>query len=366
MLKVINALPQGKRPWMPTSFSKFKLMPVPLQHCYKRNSTRAIKDARRNRICRPGTDPGACQSRNRSFFMATASGTNSGRKRHLKSILGEISISENQATVLQVKARTQLSPYLEKCCLLLSATGSYQRCAEDIPVLTGMAVSRGTQQRLVHRQTFELPIVEEPVEELSMDGGKVRLRTPKGESCRWQDYKAVNLHGHCCEAFLHENETLVDWVNRQPIATPVVCLGDGHDGIWNLFEDIATSTQRQEILDWFHLVENLNKVGGSSQRLAVGEALLWKGDVDGAIAHFKDWQHEQVDNFIAYLNKHRHRIVNYSYVQAEGSSIGSGTIESTVKQIGARIKVSGAQSKGDNVPQVLLHRCAYLNGQFSN
>lgn len=249
--------------------------------------------------------------------------------------------------------------------MLLSANASYERSSQDIVVLTGLEVSRGTQQRLVHRQTFELAVVEAAVEELSIDGGKVRLRTPKGQLCRWQDYKAVNLHEHCCEAFLQENETLVDWVNRQPLATPVVCLGDGHDGIWNLFKDIATPSQRQEILDWFHLVENLNKVGGSQQRLATVETLLWQGDVDGTIAQFKDWKHERVDNFIAYLNKHRHRIVNYSYFQAEGISIGSGTIESTVKQVGARIKLSGAQWNAANVPQVLLHRCAYLNGQFS-
>ena len=208
-------------------------------------------------------------------------------------------------------------------------------------------------------------MVEESVEEISIDGGKVRIRTPKGKICRWQDYKAVNLHRHCCAAFLQENERLVKWVNEQPLATPLTCLGDGHDGIWNLFENIANIRQRQEILDWFHLVGNLNKVRGSEQRLIIVKALLWKGDVDGAIEQFKDWQHEQVDNFIAYLNKHRHRIVNYSYFQAEGLSIGSGTIESTVKQIGARIKLSGAQWKVENVPQVLLHRCAYLNGQFS-
>jgi hypothetical protein len=248
----------------------------------------------------------------------------------------------------------------------VSANASYERSAQDIPVLTGMKVSRGTQQRLVHRQTFELTIVEETIEEMSIDGGKVRIRTPKGEICRWQDYKAVNLHGHCREAFWQDNEKLVDWVNRQPLATPLTCLGDGHDGIWNLFEGIASASQRQEILDWFHLKENLHKVGGSQQRLATVETLLWKGDVDAAIEEFKDWQHERVDNFIAYLNKHRHRIVNYNYFQAEGISIGSGTIESTVKQIGARIKLSGAQWKAENVPQVLLHRCTYLNGQFSN
>lgn len=250
--------------------------------------------------------------------------------------------------------------------MLVSANVSYQRAAQDIPVLTGMAVPRGTQQRLVQRQTFELPVAQQRIEEISIDGGKVRIRTPKGEICRWQDYKAVNLYEHSCEAFFQDNEQLVEWVNEQPLSTPVTCLGDGHDGIWNLFDGIASSDRRREILDWFHLVENLHKVGGSPQRLAVVEALLWKGDVDGALKQCKGWKHEQVDNFIAYLNKHRHRIVNYSYFQAEGISIGSGTIESTVKQIGARIKLSGAQWKAENVPQVLLHRCAYLNGQFSN
>lgn len=137
-------------------------------------------------------------------MIATASGTSSGRSRQLKSILGEITITENQAKVLEVKACTQLSPYLEKCCLLVSANASYERTAQDIPVLTGMKVSRGSQQRLVHRQTFELPVVEDTVEEMSIDGGKVRIRTPEGEICR-QDYKAVNLHQHYREAFLQDN-----------------------------------------------------------------------------------------------------------------------------------------------------------------
>jgi hypothetical protein len=56
------------------------------------------------------------------------------------------------------------------------------------------------------------------------------------------------------------------------------------------------------------------------------------------------------------------RIADY---QAEGISIGSGEIESTVKQIGRRVKISGAQWDEDNVQQVLKHRCAYLNRQFS-
>jgi len=193
----------------------------------------------------------------------------------------------------------------------------------------------------------------------------VRLRTPQGEPCEWRDYKAVNLQEQAISAFFQDNSSLMAWVNAQPLANPLTCLGDGHDGIWNIYTQIGTSTPRREILDWYHWVENLGKVGGSQQRLDAVEKWLWQGNVDQAIEQFKGWHHERVSTFIAYLNKPRHRIVNYAYDQAEGISIGSGAVESTVKQIGQRIKLSGAQWKKDNVPQVLKHCCAYLNGQFS-
>jgi hypothetical protein len=35
-----------------------------------------------------------------------------------------------------------------------------------------------------------------------------------------------------------------------------------------------------------------------------------------------------------------------------------------VKQIDRRLKISGAQWQKSNVPQVLKHRCAYLNHSF--
>lgn len=274
-------------------------------------------------------------------------------------------ISQKQAERLCVPSHSRWSPYLEQCCLLLSANESYQRAAEDIEVLTGLKVSHSTQQRLVQRHRFNSPEVSQTVEEMSVDGGKIRLRTPLGQASRWQDYKAINLHEQCVAAFFQENTDLVNWANQQALSRPVICLGDGHDGIWNIFEQIGDEAGRCEILDWYHLVENLAKTGDPKQRLDAAEACLWMGDVDGAIDLFRDGQHPQVLNFITYLNEHRHRIVNYSYYQAEGISIGSGAIESTVKQIGRRVKISGAQWAKENVPQVLRHRTAYLNGQLS-
>jgi len=113
--------------------------------------------------------------------------------------------------------------------------------------------------------------------EMSVDAGKVRLRIPPGQSSEWRDYKGVNLHEFCVAEFFQNNEQLVNWVNAQPLSTPLTCLGDGHDGIWNIYVQIGSTPQRREILDWYHLIENLGKVGGSKQRLAAVEACLWQG-----------------------------------------------------------------------------------------
>jgi len=45
--------------------------------------------------------------------------------------------------------------------------------------------------------------------------------------------------------------------------------------------------------------------------------LLCKGKVDDAIACFTRCKLKQASNFCVYFEKHRHRIVNYQYYQAE-------------------------------------------------
>ena len=282
----------------------------------------------------------------------------------MKSILGDLVITSEQAKKLELSKSNQLSPYLEACCLRVSANVSYQRAAEDIKYITGIEVSKSAQQRLVHRQDFNLPQTQSKVKELSADGGNIRIRTPIGQSCEWKGYKAVCLHNQdSVAASFQDNNLLQEWVRHQPTTKILTCLGDGHDGIWNLIKEFKPDPQRREVLDWFHLMENLYKVGGSMKRLKKAEAFLWKGQIDSASALFSDFHNKQAQNFCLYLQKHRHRIINYEYHQAEEiCSIGSGAIESTIKQIDRRTKISGAQWKQENVPQVLAHRCAYLNG----
>ncbi len=255
---------------------------------------------------------------------------------------------------------------LERCCLRVSANVSYQRTSEDIELFTGMQVSAKTQQRLVQRQSFETPLLEDSVEEVSIDGGTVRLVVAPGQEPQWKQYKAVHLApGKIHGAWLDDNCALLEWLNDQPFAPVVTCLGDGHDGIWNVFEQMTGELERREVLDWYHLMENLEKVGGSLKRLAQARCLLWQGKVDETLSLFEGCQRRQARCFRQYLQKHRHRIANYEYLQAEGiCSIGSGAVESTVKQIDRRLKISGARWKPEHVPNVLAHRCAYLNHQL--
>ena len=273
---------------------------------------------------------------------------------------------EGQARRLGLEAYQQLSPLLEKCCLRLSANESYQRAEEELEAQMGIRVSHSTFQRLVQRTDLELPTAKQKVSQVSIDGGKVRLRDEQqGQQSYWLEYKSARIEGIYYGAAFQNNLLLSDWINTQQLCVPLVCLGDGHDGVWKVFTTIVQSHQRLEVLDWYHLKENLYKVGGSIPRLQQAEAWLWQGDVPQASALFDDSQLAQAGKFCNYLEHHRQRIVNYSYFQAEGIPIGSGAVESSIKQIDARMKLTGAQWKLDNVPQALSVRCAYLNGQLS-
>jgi hypothetical protein len=212
--------------------------------------------------------------------------------------------------------------------LLLVANESFARAEEDIKMMTGMAVSRSSQQRLVQRSEIEISEASGKIETLSIDGGKVRLRTPLGNKSEWKDYKAVSLQGQGSAAFFQENEQLIDWVNSQGKTSVITCLGDGHDGIWNLIQNLGEEYQRREVLDWYHLKENLYKIGGSQRIIKQVEKRLWSGEIDSALAELTAFQGSEVRRFCTYVNKHRSRIPDYGLYRELGICIGSGSVES--------------------------------------
>ncbi len=211
---------------------------------------------------------------------------------------------------------------LQKCCLCLSANESFSQAEQDLFLLTGMKVGHSTLQRQVYTETekehLDFPASPIAINEVCNDGGKVSLRTPTlGEKCEWRDYQAARLSGVYYGATFRGKEELTAWIDSQVLTNPLICLGDGHSGVWNLFSRIATTQQRYEILDWFHLKENLFKVGGSLKRLRQVETFLWSGKVEQAIALFEQECPRRARKFLAYIEKHRHRLVNYELLQTE-------------------------------------------------
>jgi hypothetical protein len=111
------------------------------------------------------------------------------------------------------------------------------------------------------------------------------------------------------------------------------------------------------------LKENLYKIQAPKKFLVDIEAELWHGQVEPAITKLNKTKYVGVTQFTNYLRKHASRLVNYMYFQAEQlNSVGSGAVESAVKQIDKRLQIVGAQWKYDLLPQMLSLRCAYLNG----
>jgi len=274
-------------------------------------------------------------------------------------------VGREQAKRLGVKPRVQSSPLMELCCLQMGAKASFMQASQDVELLTGVKISPKSVERIVARNPIATDCPEDEVSQMALDGGMVRLVTPKGEPSEWKQYKALRLDGEGPGmAWFDDNTALLDWVNGLHCAAGVFCLGDGHKGIWSLYGQMEIAEGRNEVLDWYHLMENLYKVGGSLKRLHQARELLWHGNVDAADALFEGLKSQQSQRFRGYLNQHRSRIVNYSYYQHEGLPIGSGPVESFIKQIDGRVQVTGAQWKPQNVPQMLALRCAYLNNQL--
>ena len=103
-------------------------------------------------------------------------------------------------------------------------------------------------------------------------------------------------------------------------------------------------------------------ISGRVLETAKAKDILWKGQSDRSIDLFKLSLKKIAPDFCNNLEKHRYRIVNYEQLlKQQICSIGSGAVESTVKQIDRRLNISGAQWLKKNVNQMLKFRCADLN-----
>ena len=134
-----------------------------------------------------------------------------------------------------------------------------------------------------------------------------------------------------------------------------------------------------QIVDWFHACEYLTPVAKAAfsdnqcreKWVEQVKDDLWHGDLSAVIDACQQQVQPQLKRdddpaqiAVRYFCNNRHRM-DYPTYRAHGYQIGSGTIESGVKQIASqRMKVSGARWNLDSARFVSKARAAYLSGHW--
>jgi len=267
-------------------------------------------------------------------------------------LIGEFEGSKKELKKLEFEEKSGMSPALKETCLIIGANESYQNAEKDLERLTGIFVSSSTVHELVNKTELEEDCPDEVIEEICVDGGNMSMKSGK-----YEQFKTSRVNGKWHFARFKEDDKLVEKLQSLNLGKPVLFLGDGHDGVWNVFDEI--SCKRVEILDWYHLKENLYKQPLEKEKLKEIESLLWKGEKDKAMQQFREG-----NNFRKYLKKNYGRLINYNYFKEEGLTIGSGAVESSVKQIKSRTNIAGARWSEKGCRKILSLRCYYLNGSY--
>jgi hypothetical protein len=292
-----------------------------------------------------------------------------------------------------------LTTRLRRLACLAGADKAFEPAAAHVKEFLGVTLSAEKLRLTCHAQAKEMigwheqakevaTIFEQAAGECEFQADATKVNTLGG----WRDLKiACFLKRPCGEPALPE-----EWATRKlPVPTARVVwadvavsdefartwrpwaaqlgmtdsarisvLGDGADWIWN--ETRSQFPTAEGVLDIFHAAEHLSDTG---QRL-FGEgsekadawfsesraALLSRGwlglcDQVGQVLSADRTPETQaaMDDLTQYFFKQRDHL-NYARRLAEGRSIGSGMIESTCKQLGKRLKQSGARWNVANVP----------------
>jgi len=236
----------------------------------------------------------------------------------------------------------------------------------------------------------------------SIDGGRVQIRAPQGQPQPWRELKigawfqargeppktpdgqwAIQAHDITYYSDIMPAEEFGDILWATGVergaeqAQEVIILGDGARWIWDLVD--LHFPYAVQIVDWFHASEYLAPVAKSvfknkqQQEDWIGKVRdkLWYGKLDAVIAACQEHvqpnlkaEDDPAQQAVTYYINNRHRM-DYPTYRKNGYQIGSGTIESAVKQIASqRMKVSGARWNLQSARMVSKARAAFLSGQW--
>lgn len=142
---------------------------------------------------------------------------------------------------------------------------------------------------------------------------------------------------------------------------------DGAEWIWNLATDLfPDSTQ---IVDWYHATQHLAQAAHARFPKDEARALEWYRQMQTPLFRGEIWkitrplQHAELADHARYFEHHQRRM-QYQEFREEGWLIGSGPVESGIKQYKARLTGPGMRWSRPNAERMLVIRSAILSNQF--
>jgi hypothetical protein len=156
-----------------------------------------------------------------------------------------------------------------------------------------------------------------------------------------------------------------------PTARNRSVVADGALWIWEVAEDVCPDGQ--QVLDWFHAVEHLSEATHAlyphpddtpkRQRwLTTHKDHLYMGRTHQITTALH--QRDRAD-LALYFQRHQRRM-QYLEFRENGLPIGSGTVESGVKQYKQRLCGTGMRWNRDNAQRMLVLRSASLSNEFDH
>jgi hypothetical protein len=154
-----------------------------------------------------------------------------------------------------------------------------------------------------------------------------------------------------------------------PTARNRSVVADGAVWIWDVAEDICPDGQ--QVVDWFHAVEHLSEAAHAlypnpaeavkrNRWLKTYKNHLYMGRIHKIIAALNLRGFPQL---ATYFERHQRRM-QYLEFREQGLPIGSGTVESGVKQFKQRLSGTGMRWNLGNANRMLVIRSAVLGNDF--
>jgi hypothetical protein len=154
---------------------------------------------------------------------------------------------------------------------------------------------------------------------------------------------------------------------KVPYAGYVAVTADGAAWIWTLTADLfPCSTQ---IVDWYHATQHLAQAAQARYPTDTTAAHAWLEQLKALLIKDEVWKiittlrELGLGQHAAYFEEHRYRML-YAMFRAQGYPIGSGTIESGVKQFKQRLTGPGMHWSRLGAQRMLTIRAAILNRSF--